>query len=415
MPTPASIRYLLVTHIPFARTPEGVQVDGLWARDLEGLVGSLGPVRVAAPELRGDRALQTWGPTSQVLGPDSGVSFAGFPALSSAADLWGWLRVRAVLRREVDQADLVHTSNFFPPYAVLAYAHELAVRRGKKTVFVIAEDFQDMLAWEWVRNAGGALSRWRRQRSLRALDTLVCAPARTASLTLLHTPAAVLRYRLHARNGIAIRQPGHEREDVVGEDLFRERCAAVLAGCTLRIAAACRHRPFKGLDFLINAVALLAQQGIGVEVCVYGQGEETASLRALAARVGVGDRVSFPGGLPPGQEVYRALAGAHLFAMPHRTTDFGRAFFDALSAGLPVVAFRTPASADTVRDGVDGLLTPLDDIEGLAAGLRRFHEDRPLLVRAAEAARSRALVNTRAAWYGWRAAWTKALFAIQDR
>lgn len=406
------LRYLLVTHIPFARTAEGVRLDGLWARDLEGLVASLGPIRVAAPELPAAGSLETWGPAATVLGPDSGVSFAPLPVLSSATDLWGRWRLRAALRRQVEWADLVHSSNFFPPYAGLSYAHDRAVRLGKKTVFVVAEDFQDMLAWEWVRTAEGGLGRWRRERGLRALERLVCARARTASLTLLHTPAAVLRYRLHARNGVAIRQPGHERDDVIAEALFRGRCQAALAGGPLRIAAACRHRAFKGLDFLIGAVALLSAQGVGVEARIYGQGEETERLRALAVVAGVADRVHFPGGLPPGQAVYQALAQAHLFAMPHRTTDFGRAFFDALSAGLPVVAFRTPASADTVRDGVDGLLTPLDDIEGLAAGLRRFHDDRPFLIRAAEAARDRALINTRAAWYGWRAEWTRALFTL---
>jgi L-malate glycosyltransferase len=119
--------------------------------------------------------------------------------------------------------------------------------------------------------------------------------------------------------------------------------------------------------------------------------------------------VVFPGALPPGPEMYQAIAAGHLFAMPHRTTDFGRAFFDAMAGATPVVAFRTAASVDTVRDGVDGLIVPLDDVEGLAAALRRFDRDRALLIRAAHEARTRALTNTRSAWYQYRAEWTREL------
>jgi len=116
--------------------------------------------------------------------------------------------LQGILRREVAQADLVHTSNFFAPYVGLSYAHDYAVARGKKTLFVIAEDFQDMLQWEWLRESNGAFERWRRRRDLTRLDRRVAKSARSASLTFLHTPAAVNRYRLETRNGIAIRQPG---------------------------------------------------------------------------------------------------------------------------------------------------------------------------------------------------------------
>jgi hypothetical protein len=93
-----------------------------------------------------------------------------------------------MLREAVAEADLVHTSNYFPPYLGLAYAHDLAVRTGKKTLFVVAEDFFDMLAWEWCRLADGRVQRWRRERSLQVIDRRARTSAASASLTLLHTP-----------------------------------------------------------------------------------------------------------------------------------------------------------------------------------------------------------------------------------
>jgi glycosyltransferase involved in cell wall biosynthesis len=408
------LRYLLITHIPFMRTPSGaVTLDGLWARDLQGLTASLGPIRVVAPEfsssaltVRGSQAsaLLTWGPSFIELPADSSLTFVGFPPLLSRRDLWRWPLIRALLRREVTWANLVHSSNLFPPYRGLSYAHDEAVRQRKPTVFVIAEDFHDMLEWEWVRLAPGRLAHWHRRRVLQALDTRVRKSAATASLTFLHTPAAVARYRLSTRNGIAIRQPEHERDDVISQEALTQKCAAAERGAPLLIVAACRHKPLKGLDFLLRAIALLDTRGVHVEARLFGSGETTEQLRAAATRFAINDRVSFPGVLPPGTEIIRAIAQGHLFAMPHRTTDFGRAFFDAMAGGAPVVAFRTTASAETVRDGSDGLLAPLDDVEGLAAAIEHFHADRAFLTRAAEAARKRALVDTRSAWHQFRAA-----------
>jgi glycosyltransferase involved in cell wall biosynthesis len=242
------------------------------------------------------------------------------------------------------------------------------------------------------------------------LDRRVVKSARGASLTFLHTPAAVTRYRLETRNGIAIRQPGHETGDVIGEAELRQRCAALQSGQPLIVIAACRHKPLKGIDFLISAIALLARQGLALEARIYGEGESTAAWKSLAAHLGVADRVHFPGVLDPGPAVYRAIQEGHIFAMPHRTTDFGRGFYDAMAGGTPVLAFRTPASMDTIRDGIDGFLAPPDDVDGLAAVLRRLHCDRTLLARTSHAARDRALSCTRSQWFDLRAGWIRALF-----
>lgn len=403
--------YLLVTHIPFARNAEGSPVlDGLWARDLIGLTQAVGPVRVVAPEVS-FAELTTWGPHAMAL-PFSDLEFRGFAPVSGIRDFWRWPSIRAVLREEVSAAGLVHTSNFFPPYLGLSYAHDLAVRLGKQTLFVIAEDFRDMLAWEWVRGSEG-LERWRRERTLDTIEKRVRKSAATASLTFLHTPAAVDRYRLWARRSVAIRQPGHDAAQVIPTETLLNRLRSVETDRPLRLVSACRHASLKGLDLLVQAVGLLKDRGIHVTATLYGKGPQTESLRALAASLGIADRVQFPGALSAGPELNAALQEADLFLMPHRSTDFGRAFFDAMAAGLPVLAFRTPASAETVYEGLDGFLTPLDDVQGLAERLAALNRDRGLLVAAARAARSRALENTRAEWFRMRAQWTMSLLGEQ--
>ena len=140
-----ALRYLLVSHIPFMRTGEAeIGLDHLWARDLEGLSASIGPVRIIAPELPLRETLGSWGPTSTTISSKGRLSFVGLPAITSYRNGWQWPRIRSILRAEVNQADLVHSSNLFPPYVGLWYAHDWATCLGKKTIFVIAEDFYDI-------------------------------------------------------------------------------------------------------------------------------------------------------------------------------------------------------------------------------------------------------------------------------
>jgi glycosyltransferase involved in cell wall biosynthesis len=120
--------------------------------------------------------------------------------------------------------------------------------------------------------------------------------------------------------------------------------------------------------------------------------------------------VDFPGALAPANVLREALANGHIFLMPHLTNDFGRAFFEAIAAGSPVIAFRSIASEDTIRHGVDGFITPNADDEGLADGIARFHFDREMLIRSAHAARARALENTKTFWNTYRAEMIRDLF-----
>ncbi len=279
-PVPPALRYLLVSHIPFMRTGDGdITLDHLWARDLEGLSSAIGPVRVVAPEQPPGASLASWGPTSTTISSKGLLSFIGLPTVTSHHDGWKWPRIRAILRAEIDRTDLVHSSNLFPPFVELSCAHDRATRLGKKTIFAIAEDFYDMLAWEWVRLGATGFERWRRHRALVALDARVRKSAAQASLTFLHTPAAVERYRLSTRCGRAIRQPGHEQDEVISDSALTEKCVAIRQGVPLVIIAACRHKPLKGLDFLIDAVALLADRDIRVEARIYGDGDSTLQLR----------------------------------------------------------------------------------------------------------------------------------------
>ncbi len=404
------MRYLLVTHIPFARRADAsIMLDRLWAEDLMGLAGAVGSLTIAAPETT-ESSMQAWGAGFGSLNEGSGMRFTGLPMRKGRIDLLHGPKLRRILRGAVAEADLVHTSNLFEPNTDLYFGHDQAVRTGRKTLFVVAEDFYDMLEWEWVRPELNSFKHERNQRTLERLDRHVRKRVRTASLTFLHTPAAVARYRSYAASAVAIRQPVHEREDVISAEALAARATELNSGAPLRLVTASRMQPLKGLDMLIRAVAILRQRGIFVHATLYGSGPQLDLLRHLAQTLGVAELVNLPGPVQPASELRTKLASNHLFMMPHLTSDFGRAFFDAMSAALPVIAFRSIASQDTVRDGIDGLLASNADPESLATAIALLNRDRPLLNRMAETARLRATENTKSFWNAYRLQMIRELF-----
>lgn len=404
------LNYLIITHIPIMRKNDEIIIDEQWANDLAEVATHMGPLRVAAPEISASN-YPSWGPTSIRLPPDFPVQFRGFPEMKSRRDYWKLPKIRSILKDEVSKADVIHSSNAFPPYMGLLYGHELAVKMGKKTVFVICEDYEDMLAWEWVRTAPSSFQRWLRQKTLDYINYRMKNAAQTASLLLLGTPPAVNIFRLYSKNAYAFRDTTHLAEDVISDEQLDNKCSEIISGIPLKIISTARHMPLKGPDLLIRAIALLKQRGIPCEAAFYGKGPITPDLIALSKDLNVEEYVKFPGILKPGKEVYETISQSHVMVMPNRTNDFARTFYDAMVGGIPVIAFQTTASQGTVRNEVDGLLAPLDNIIGLSLAIERLHRDRSLLAKLCKNAQLRALAETRTYWHQLRTQLVHELFS----
>lgn len=108
------------------------------------------------------------------------------------------------------------------------------------------------------------------------------------------------------------------------------------------VLACARLEPYKRVDALITAVALLDD---GVELVVVGDGPARRDLEALAARLGVAHRVVFAGRIGDA-ELARWWGTAAVFASASDHESFGLTVAQALSAGIPTVASDIPAHRD---------------------------------------------------------------------
>ncbi len=97
--------------------------------------------------------------------------------------------------------------------------------------------------------------------------------------------------------------------------------------------------------------------------------------------------VTFIGNLPLVEEV---LIGADLFLFPSETESFGLAILEAMASGVPVVATGVGGVPEVVAAGETGLLYPIGDVEGMAAGAIGLLTDEPRRRRFGAAGRERA-------------------------
>jgi len=139
--------------------------------------------------------------------------------------------------------------------------------------------------------------------------------------------------------------------------------------------------PRKDVATLLGAMTQLRSE---VALRVAGTGPQLDSLRILAGRLGLAQRVEFLGHVS-----FTRLAAeyrrADIFCLPSRQEGFGIVFLEAMAAGLPIVAARAAAVPEVLADGECGILVPPGDESALAAALQRLLLDPTERQRLSEA------------------------------
>ena len=124
----------------------------------------------------------------------------------------------------------------------------------------------------------------------------------------------------------------------------------------------------------------------GASLVVVGDGDLRPALEALAAELGVADRVHLVGYVKDIGGWYSAF-DAFLLTSANEGTPV--VAIEALAAGVPVVATAAGGTAAVVDDGETGYLTAVGDVEALARHLQRLRDDPALRASLGETGRRR--------------------------
>ena len=123
----------------------------------------------------------------------------------------------------------------------------------------------------------------------------------------------------------------------------------------LVVACAARLFRHKGIDRVIRAIAILQSMGVDAVLRVAGEGPRRAELEALAADLGIADRVLFLGWVRDMSSFYKE---SHVVVHAAESESFGLVVAEAMAHGRPVVV--TPAllkSLSFLAPGENALIT----------------------------------------------------------
>lgn len=124
----------------------------------------------------------------------------------------------------------------------------------------------------------------------------------------------------------------------------------------------------KAHDVSLRALAALP----GAYLWIAGDGPREGHLKSLAAKLGVAERVRFLGWRSDAAALYRT---ADVCVFPSRFEPLGNTVIQAWAHACPLVAAASQGPGVLVRDGRDGLLTPVEDAAAVAAAARRILEE----------------------------------------
>jgi glycosyltransferase involved in cell wall biosynthesis len=109
------------------------------------------------------------------------------------------------------------------------------------------------------------------------------------------------------------------------------------------------------------------------------------TLKSLADAQGVAQRVRFLGWR---EDVPSLLAAADVLVCPSRVEPLGNVVIEAWAHGKPVVAAAAIGPKTLIKEGVSGLLVPIDDPDALAEALRHVMNDKSFAARLAAGGRA---------------------------
>lgn len=162
-----------------------------------------------------------------------------------------------------------------------------------------------------------------------------------------------------------------------------------------------RLTPQKGIETFLEAAAEVNRRSPEARFLIVGdlyasngdgvykrEGSYMESLQALAARLGIGDRVIFTGFR---SDIPELLSQAAVSVLPSLNGEgLPNALMESMAAGVPVVATKVGGSAEVVGEhGTAGLMVPAGDPRELSAAMLAVLEDPALARRLGHAGRKR--------------------------
>ncbi len=153
------------------------------------------------------------------------------------------------------------------------------------------------------------------------------------------------------------------------------------------IITASRLTRIKGVNYLIDALATLKVRNVKFHYFCIGNGEEEENLKAQAQERGLSNEdITFMGYQ---NNIPDWLATCDIFALPSLEEFHSIAILEAMRAKKAIVATNIGGNPESLRDGIDALMVPDQDVQALAVALEKLLTSSELRYKLSENAHDR--------------------------
>jgi glycosyltransferase involved in cell wall biosynthesis len=194
-----------------------------------------------------------------------------------------------------------------------------------------------------------------------ALDLRICSPSKILAIP----------------NGIA----ALANPEVPGTEFRRQ---SGVRESDLLILSMARLAPDKGLEYLIEAAAILLRKERRFQIVIAGDGPMRAQLEELTRNLGVADWVTFLGFR---EDVSDLLAASDLVVLPSMREGLSIALLEAMAAGKPIIATSIGSHRELASQAEIALLVPPADALALSEAILQVAADGELKCRLGRNAR----------------------------
>ncbi len=292
---------------------------------------------------------------------------AGVPTLDMRFNRMIDLKAIAALRAELKQGryDIVHAYTNNALSNTLLATRGLSIRIVAYRGIVAAVSFFDPVSWLRFLNP--------------RIDRIICVCDAIRRYFLDMQPAFL---RMPPERPVTVHK-GHKLEWYTARpadlSLFGIPDDAFVVACITN------NRPRKGLQYLVEAMSLLADD-IPAHLLLVGRMGGKVLDRAIANSP-VKERIHRPGFRDDAPAV---TAAADVFCLPSvRREGLPRSVIEAMAYGVPPIVTNSGGSPELVMDGHSGLVVPTEDARAIAVAIEALYREPAYRARLGQGARQR--------------------------
>lgn len=126
----------------------------------------------------------------------------------------------------------------------------------------------------------------------------------------------------------------------------------------------------KGIDHLLDAIALWNPPSDRFEFQIGGDGPQRAYYQSKTLELGLNDRVKWLGAVNR-EQTPTLFKKCHIYVMPSRHETFGVVYVEAIASGKPIIATRCGGPEFIVNEA-NGLLVDVGDVAALSLAMQKL-------------------------------------------